>query len=343
MNWVWANIEFLWGLLVIPLLALLTLFIKSRPAAPFPAMNWLKHWGKGRAVRRPGRDPFLLMRFLAITAIILALARPQHLEESRFIENPGRDIMLVIDVSGSMMAHDFFWEGERVDRLVIVQNIISQFVEKRPNDRIGIIAFAREPYLVSPLTLDHSWLQRNIDRMHIGIIDPNGTAIGTSLAASLNRLLDSPEDSRLVILLTDGENNAGSISPLAAGQLAADLGIRVHTIGVGIDGMVPFPQMRGNRIIRDRQGNPIFQQAQFAMDNETMQKIADMTGGRFFLAERTEELIEIYQTIDALEATEVELSILADVTEMAHWFIIIALALILLEALGRHLISPRYP
>jgi Ca-activated chloride channel family protein len=343
MSFVWHNPLWFWGLLLLPLLLVLIFLLRSEPAAPYPALKWLKAWGNRRQVNHVRPDLWIICRFIALALIIIGLARPQEIERSEHIENPGRDILMVVDVSGSMIAHDFVLDGKRVDRLVVVQHVLRDFISRRSADRLGLLIFAVEPFLVSPLTLDHNWLNRNLDRLEIGMIDPNGTAIGTSLAVAVNRLRTSPPDSRVVILLTDGENNAGNISPLAAAQLAQSMGVRVHTVGVGIDGLVPVPQMRNGQIVRDRNGQPIFQQTRFEMDNETLEEMARITGGRFFSAVNTDELNEIYAAIDSLEATDIEVSVFANITELAPWLIGLALIVAMLEPIGRKVLTPRYP
>jgi Ca-activated chloride channel homolog len=174
--------------------------------------------------------------------LILALARPQAGEESSSVRASGIDIMLLLDVSRSMLSEDFQIGSERASRIDVVKQVTERFIRGRPSDRIGIIAFAGRPYMVSPLTLDHDWLLANLKRIQIGLTE-DGTAIGSALVAGANRLRDPNVKSRVIVLLTDGDNNAGKVPPLTAAEAAAAIGIKIYTIGTGTNGLVPFPRM----------------------------------------------------------------------------------------------------
>src|SRR5580658_9234330 len=197
-----------------------------------------------RDVARRGRSRVgLLVWLLPILAgalIVVGLARPQRAHGRTEVTAHGIDIVLGLDVSGSMQALDFQIDNQRVNRIEVVKSVVSKFIDERPDDRIGIIAFAGAPYLVSPITLDHDWLQQNLERVNIGATD-DGTAIGSAIAASVNRLRTTPAKSKVVILLTDGMNNTGKISPLAAAEAARALGVKIYTVGVGVRGKAPIP------------------------------------------------------------------------------------------------------
>jgi Ca-activated chloride channel family protein len=259
--------------------------------------------------QRPGKWRTSL-RWLAVTFLIFALARPQTGEEITRSESSGIDIAIVVDLSTSMWAHDFEIEGIPQDRLSIVRSVIEDFIGNRPSDRIGLIAFAAEPYLVSPLTLNHDWLERRLNDLEIGQIE-DGTAIGSAIGAATNRLRDIPADSKSIILVTDGANNRGQIEPRAAAEAAGAYGIKIYAIGVGEEGLVPFPARfdRNNQPARTRDGRIFLRQARSDIDLETLQAVAEITGGRYFHATNSEALRDIYEEIDRLEKREVEINV----------------------------------
>jgi Ca-activated chloride channel homolog len=250
-----------------------------------------------REVARRGRSRigFLLwlLPILAAALMIVGLARPQRAHGRTLITANGIDIVLGLDVSGSMQALDFQIDHQRVNRIEVVKSVVSKFIDERQDDRIGIIAFAGTPYLVSPITLDHDWLQQNLERVAVGNVD-DGTAIGSALAASVNRLRLTQAKSKVVILLTDGVNNTGKISPLAAAEAAKAMGIKVYTIGVGVRGDAPIP-------VRDAAGNRRLVMAKVDVDEKTLQAVADETGGKFYRATDTDSLQRIYEQINRLE------------------------------------------
>ena len=243
---------------------------------------------------RVGRLVWLLP-LLAGVLMIVGLARPQRGHSRTEVTANGIDIVLGLDVSGSMQALDFTIDNQRMNRIEVVKSVVAKFIEERPNDRIGLIAFAGAPYLVSPLTLDHDWLQQNLERVNIGAGD-DGTAIGSAIAAGVNRLRTTPAKSKVVILLTDGMNNTGKISPLSAAEAAKALGVKVYTIGVGVRGKAPIP-------VRDDAGNMHMVMAKVDVDEKTLQAVADQTGGKFYRATDTNSLERIYEQINALERT----------------------------------------
>ena len=328
-----AQPEWLWLLLLIPLLALWQGRRGSVAAVKFPAVGLAKQ--VAAFVRsRPGRW-VNAMRWLILLCLIFALARPQTGTETSSIKSSGVDIMMTVDLSNSMWAHDFEVDGQPTDRLTTVKRVMDTFIERRGSDRIGLIAFASDPYLVSPLTLNHAWLRERLRALRLGDIDGRGTAVGSSLGTAVTRLSDLEGESRLVILLTDGANNTGAIEPLAAADAAAAYGIRVYTIGVGREGMVPVPadyDRQGNPA-RDRRGRIQLQQTRSDIDLETLQEIAQATGGRYYHATDIRQLEQIYAEIDELEKRDVEFSIRRLYADHFWWPLGLGLGLFLLETL----------
>lgn len=334
-----AEPQALWLLLALPLWALWQGHRRRPAAVRFSSLALL-----GAQATRPRRGfaaaglPFVL---LPISCFILALARPQTGEESVRIETSGVDIVLAVDLSTSMWAHDFEADGQRQDRLSVVQRVVADFIERRPNDRIALLAFAQYPYLVSPLTLNHGWLQERLSGLHIGQIE-DGTAIGSAITAGLNRLRDLEAESRILILLTDGANNAGPIEPLAAAKAALPFGVTIHTVGVGQSGRVPYPvdlDARG-RPVTDQRGQPILRLTPSNIDLESLAAVSELTGGQSFHATDTAELERIYAAIDALETTEVEQQFNRIYADVFTWPLAAGLALLLLGWLHQLLRRP---
>jgi Ca-activated chloride channel family protein len=263
------------------------------------------------------------LRLPAAALLIVALARPQVAHATAKIQASGVDMMLALDVSGSMQALDLVLDGERADRLTVVKSVVAKFIAARPNDRMGIIAFAGRPYLVSPLTLDHGWLQKNLDRVNIGTSE-DGTAIGSALAAAVNRLRPSDARSKVVVLLTDGMNNAGSVQPSLAAKAAAALGIKVYAIAVGAQGRAPIP-------VVDEAGRRRIVMGEVEVDEQTLRNVADATGGAFFRATDTDSLVAIYRRIDALEKTTRTVDRHERREERFAWAALPAVALLLAE------------
>ena len=230
--------------------------------------------------------------------LIIALARPQLGSTVEHVQASGVDIMLVLDVSGSMIAEDYVIGTSRANRIDVVKRVTQQFIEARPNDRIGIIAFAGRPYLVSPLTLDHDWLIQNLERVQIGLVE-DGTAIGSALASAAARLKDRDAKTKLIVLLTDGANNAGKVQPLTAAEAGKALGIKIYTIGAGSNGPVPVP-------MKDAFGRTIYQKMVFDFDEKLLDQIAAIGDGKYFRAADTSSMDKTFKEIDRLEKTKVE-------------------------------------
>ena len=284
-----------------------------------------------RAARsRAGRWVWLLP-ILAAALMIVGLARPIIGHGRTLITANGIDIVLGLDVSGSMQALDFKLADRRVNRIEVVKSVVSKFVDERPDDRIGLIAFAGKPYLVSPLTLDHDWLQQNLERITVAGAD-DGTAIGSAIAAGVNRLRGTPAKSKVIILLTDGMNNTGKISPMAAAEAAKAMGVKVYTIGVGVRGEAPIP-------VKDQFGNSRLMMAKVDVDEKTLQAVAAETGGMFYRATDTDSLQKIYEQINALEKTAQSAQRFEHTEELFRWALFPAVALL---GLGFGLEHTRY-
>ena len=267
--------------------------------------------------------------------LVLALARPRvPLEEAR-IQTEGIDIILTIDCSSSMLAEDFKIAGRRENRLEVVKKVVENFIKERKSDRIGIITFAVRAYTVCPLTLDHQWLIKNLERIKIGAIE-DGTAIGSAISSSLNRLKDTEAKSRIIILLTDGINNAGRISPLTAAEAATALGIKIYTIGAGVKGLAPYP-MRGFW------GETVYQNVKIEIDETMLKEIARVSGGKYFRATDTKSLEEIYKEIDALEKTPVEETGFQEYKELFPVFLMLGLILLMSEIILSNTILRKLP
>jgi Ca-activated chloride channel family protein len=252
-----------------------------------------------------------LLPIVAAALMVVGLARPQRTHSRTEVTANGIDIVLGLDVSGSMQALDFTVDNYRVNRIAVVKSVVSKFIDERPNDRIGLIAFAAAPYIVSPLTLDHDWLLQNLERINVGIGD-DGTAIGSAIAAAVNHLRTTTAKSKVVILLTDGVNNSGKISPLAAAEAARALGVKVYTIGVGVRGKAPIP-------VRDEAGRVHVIMANVDVDEKTLQAVANETGGQFYRATDTNSLQKIYEQINRYETSAQTIQKFEHVEELYRW------------------------
>ncbi|MBC2592893.1 VWA domain-containing protein [Ruficoccus amylovorans] len=326
------NPELLWLLALLPVLILLRGRSGRNAAMTFSSVA-LARAVSGKIRTRAGAFLFFL-RLLALAALIVAIARPQLGKGHSEIESSGIDIILAVDVSGSMRALDFATQDDLANRLDIVKRTISNFIEERPNDRIGMIAFAKEPFLVSPLTLNHEWLLKLVDNLKIGRIDETATAIGPAIGMASNRLRDLQAKSRIVILLTDGEDNVNKVPPVAAAEAAKAFGIKFYTIAAGSIGNVPMPRLNANgEYLRDRSGRIVYDLMRSEIDDKMLQEVADVTGGKFYHATNKDELAKIYDEIDQLEKTKVKLKHYSTYEELFLWPACLALGLIGLEQL----------
>ncbi|MEO8044447.1 MAG: VWA domain-containing protein [Spartobacteria bacterium] len=291
-------------LLLVPLLMWLRGQRGAAAALVFSSTATLRSLGK-RSTSRAGRIMHGLL-YLALAIFIFALARPQLGKSLTEVEASGIDIMVVLDVSNSMLAKDFTVGGEEATRLDAVREVTRKFIEARPNDRIGMIAFGTNPYVVSPLTLDHDWLLQNLERVRIGLVD-GSTAIGSAMGSAGNRLNDKASKSRAVILLTDGDNNAGKLPPNTAAEALKALHIHLYAIGIGTNGIAPFPVMdpANGRVATDALGNVLYQNTRVSFNEAGLKEVAKIAGGQFFRATDTGSLEQIYGDIDKMEKSTV--------------------------------------
>src|SRR3954471_949110 len=290
-------------LLLVPLIAWLRGQRGPAAALVFSSTNVLRGLGKASTTRVGKFLRALLLVSLAL--FIIALARPRLGKSLTQVEASGIDIMLAIDVSGSMLIKDFTVGGDPATRVDAVREVTRKFIEGRPNDRIGLIAFAGRPYVVSPMTLDHEWLNQNLDRLRIGLVE-DGTAIGSGIAAAGSRLNDKGSKSRVLVLLTDGENNAGKIPPNTAAEALKALKIHLYAIGAGINGVAPapVPDRRGG-FLTDLSGNLLYQNQPVHFNETGLKEVARIAEGKFYRATDTQSLEEIYGEIDKLEKSTV--------------------------------------
>jgi len=318
-NFEFHNTGFLWLLTIIPVIALWYFFMRKKDAAvlTMPSIKGFKSVSFLSKCK-----PFLyLLRLLALTAIIIALARPRNVSVSRKTKsNKGIDIVMAIDVSASMLAKDL-----KPNRLEALKKVAVDFVDRRPNDRIGIVVYAGESFTQTPITSDKRIIKRTISELKWGQLE-GGTAIGMGLGSAVNRLKESTAKSKVIILLTDGVNNSGNIDPRTATELAKELGIKTYTIGIGTNGMADFPWSRDPRT-----GTLQFRKQQVEIDEALLKEIASETQGKYFRATDNNSLKEIYDEIDALEKTKIEEFKYYNYQEKFRLFVFFGLGFLVLE------------
>lgn len=316
-----------------------------------PILAWLRGRNGGRAsflyssvsilkgitnLSRSKAGGFLnFLRWLAIAMFLVALARPQIPEGETTVSSSGVDIIMAIDLSNSMRAEDFSLNNQRVNRLTIAKDVLKKFVNKRPNDRLGLVAFAGMAYLTVPLTLDHEFLLNNLERLELGIIE-DGTAIGDGLTTSVNRLKDLEAKSRIVILITDGQETVNNIPPLTAAEIAKTVGVKVYAIGVGTRGKAPYPHI-------NVMGQIDYLMGEVNIDEKTLNEIASATGGKYYRADNSEKFFEIYQEIDKLEKTETKIKRYSRYQELFFYFAACGIVFLALEVLLTHTIFRTIP
>ncbi len=288
-------------------------------------------------VRDSSRTPLFIIRHIpfallcgAVALLIIAAARPQSSSDMSRTTSEGIDVVVALDISSSMLARDF-----TPNRFEAAKEISSRFMLDRSSDRIGLVVFAGEAFTQAPLTTDHRTLVNLLSQVEMGVIS-DGTAIGTGLATAVNRLRHSDSPSKVVILLTDGENNSGQIDPLTAAELAKEFGIRVYTIGVGTEGMAPYPAY-------DQWGDIVYTQMEVKIDEELLTQISDLTGGKYFRATDNAKLTEIYNEIDTLEKIKVEVENSVTYQEEFGIYLVWALALLLSMIILNYLILRKIP
>jgi len=323
-DWEFAHIWVLWTLLIIPLLTAFHIlrYWKRQPSVSFSASNYLP--AQGFIASKLVHIPFIL-RMLAIGALIVALARPQSSSSWQDVKTEGIDIVVAMDISSSMLARDF-----EPNRLEASKEVAQEFILNRPNDRIGLVVYAGESFTQCPLTTDHDKLINLFQDLEFGLIE-NGTAIGMGLANAVNRLKESDAKSKVVILLTDGENTAGNIPPITAAEIASSFGVKVYTIGVGTKGMAPMPA-------QDYFGRITYVNEEVNIDEKTLKSIAKITNGKYFRATDNESLSSIYEEIDQLEKTVIEETQFEKKNEEFLIITLVGLALLLIEFLMKKLV-----
>ncbi|MFM9027649.1 MAG: vWA domain-containing protein [Bacteroidota bacterium] len=317
-----ANPGFLWLLMALPAIVVFRfIYLRKKetplrftglPLIPVKTKSWRTHFE---------HLPFAL-RCVSLALIIVGLARPQSSSSTQSISSEGIDIVMALDISPSMLAEDL-----RPNRIEGAKKVALQFIEKRPDDRIGLVVFSGESFTQCPITTDHSVLKNLIGPLEVGLL-ADGTAIGEGLATSVNRIRNSKAKSKVIILLTDGVNNIGAIAPQTAGEIAKTFGIRVYTIGVGSMGTAPYPFQTPFGIQ--------YQNVPVQIDEGILKQIADQTGGRYFRATSTAKLEEIYKDIDKLEKTKIDVLEFRKKTEEFFPFALAAMITLLIEMILRN-------
>lgn len=322
--------ELLWLLLLLLPVVAIYVYRQVKGLEPYLVVSSVTPWlHKGGSLKKVARHIPFILRVVALACIIVAIARPRSSSTFEKIDTEGIDIMLALDVSTSMLARDF-----TPDRINAAKDIAIQFVAERPSDRIGVAVFAGESYTQSPLTTDRATLINLIKEIDCGIIE-DGTAIGNGLATAVSRLKDSQAKSRVVILLTDGVNNAGEISPQMAAEIAKTYGIRVYTIGVGAMGTAPYPVQTPFGIE--------LQQVEVKIDEPLLQKIAEETNGKYFRATDNTKLLEIYGEINKMEKNRTFVDSFPLYRELFMYFALVALAAIVLELILKLFVIKQLP
>ena len=328
MNWnnfEFLNPEFLWLLILVILLAIWYFFMRKKDTAIL-TMPSVKGFKVKASILSKLKPILYVLRLLALAAIVVALARPRNVSVSKKTKtNRGIDIVMAIDVSASMLARDL-----KPNRLEALKKVAVNFVDRRPNDRIGIVVYAGESFTQTPITSDKAIVKRTISELKWGQLE-GGTAIGMGLGSGVNRLKESKAKSKVIILLTDGVNNSGNIDPRTATELAKELGIKVYTIGIGTNGMADFPWSKDPRT-----GQLNFRKQQVEIDEDLLKEIASETKGKYFRATDNTSLKEIYNEIDKLEKTKIEEFKYYNYQEMYRSLVLLALGLLLLEFLLRN-------
>jgi Ca-activated chloride channel family protein len=317
-----ANPEFFWAMLIIPLMVLWYVWRQKK------LYGTIKISSTQGFVKSPlvlFRHSLLFFRTIGIAALIVALARPQTSLSWQDVTTEGIDIAIALDISGSMLAEDF-----KPNRLEASKQVAMDFISERPYDRIGLVVYAGESFTQCPLTTDHDVLLNLFEGIQNGMIE-DGTAIGMGLATSVSRLKDSEAISKVVILLTDGSSNKGSIPPVTAAEIAKKFGIRVYTVGVGSNGMAPTP-------FKDQFGRTQYQNVEVKIDEETLKEIARIADGKYFRATNKKSLEAIYQEIDKLEKSKIEVTEYKKKSEKFVPFATLSVLLLLVEFLLRNII-----
>lgn len=324
-----ANPEYLYGLLALPGLAIWYVLKSNASKADIQVSSLQGFSDYTGNFKTRARHCLVFFRILALGALIIAIARPQSSTSWQNVTTEGIDIIISIDISGSMLAEDF-----KPNRLEASKEVADQFISLRPNDRIGLVVFSGESFTQCPLTTDHAILRSLFKDIRSGMIE-DGTAIGMGLATGINRLENSQAKSKVIILLTDGVNNSGLIAPATAAEIAKSFGIRVYTIGVGTEGTAPYPFQTPYGIK--------YQEIEVKIDEVMLKEIADLTGGKYFRAVNKSSLEDIYEEIDKLEKSKIEVTEFKKKTERFLPFAVFAGILVLLEILFRNTLFRSIP
>ncbi len=321
MNSSFMHPHFLWLLLVIPIALFWHYFIKNQQDVALK-MSTTEGLSRQKTLLIKLRPFLYVLKLLALGFIIIALARPRNTQKSSYTDNTsGIDIVIATDVSGSMLATDF-----KPNRLEAIKEVAHTFIQKRVNDRIGLVVYAGESYTRTPVTSDKAMLLNSLKEVQYnGMVLQDGTAIGIGLATAINRLKDSKTKSKIIILLTDGVNNVGSLDPISAAEIAKEYGIKVYTVGVGTNGMANFP------VAKDTNGNIVFQPQKVEIDEKLMQEIATTTNGKYFRATDNKKLEAIYDEIDRLEKSKITENRFMMFDEQFRPWLLIGLFLLALE------------
>ncbi len=321
---------FLLFLVIIPLMSVWYWFKHKSSNADIQVSDATVFDSTPKSLRQRLYHGLFILRMLTVAALIISLARPQTQSSGEDVSVEGIDIVLANDISGSMQAEDF-----KPNRVEAAKNIAMQFIDSRPNDRIGLVIFSSEAFTQCPLTANHSILKNLYAQVHTGMID-DGTAIGDGLATAVNRLRFSSAISKVIILLTDGVNNMGVIDPMTAAEIAKLYGIRVYTIGIGTMGTAPYP-------FKNQFGAIQYQNMEVEIDEALLQQISNLTGGKYFRATNNEKLEAIYKDIDKLEKSKIDVMEYSKKTEKFIPLLFIALGLFLLELTARYLVYRSIP
>jgi Ca-activated chloride channel family protein len=306
---------------ILPPLVYFYLRRKGTNQVLFPSLETLKKLKPSFFQRY--RYILIILRSAVIVLLVVALSRPQYGNEQTKVTTEGIDIVLAVDVSGSMLAEDFEMGGKRYNRLYVIKQVVKDFIQRRINDRIGLVVFSGRAYTQCPMTLDYGMLLQLLEKVEIGMIE-DGTAIGSAISSSVDRLRGTKAKSKVAVLLTDGRNNAGEIDPFTAAEIAKTFGIKIYAIGAGTKGLAPFPAV-------DLFGNKVMRQVKIDIDDESLTEIAKITDGKYYRATDTESLKEIYSQIDKLEKTESEVTHYTEYNELFHYFLLPAFGLLLFE------------
>jgi Ca-activated chloride channel homolog len=331
-DWI-SNIHFAkpWFFALFALIPVLVYFYLRPPIRTQGSLlvSGVKAFGSGRTWKTMLRHILFILRMLALSCIIIALARPQTGNEQQETTGEGIDIVFCLDISGSMLAQDF-----SPNRMDAAKQVASDFIDRRPTDRMGLVIFAGESFTMCPLTTDHSVLKSQLFNVQSGLLE-DGTAIGSGLATGVERLRSSTSKSKVIILLTDGENNGGSIDPNTAKEIAKSFGVRVYTVGMGTEGFAPVPVQTSAGVIMQRE--------KVSIDEKLLKQIANETGGKYFRATDNENLSNIYKEIDRLEKSKFQVTTFTHYTEKFLPFVLVAVGCLVLEWILRFTLFRKFP